>query len=165
MFVGFVSLIMAAFNQHDILVKIDMLHKKTGVSTFYELFNVRKDASMTQINHVFRKANKSQVNPYKGKLSDSEYKSLIMTAYSTLKNHREKYDGVLANGKMIFINHKKNFKTNSLTLILFGIITIVLVDFSVFIRNYLKYTAMPKKRRKAMPRMFIYSAYAKIKGL
>lgn len=148
-------------NTHDIMVKIDLLHSKTNCRTFYELFNVSENASIHTITKAFRVANK-QTNPYAPKLSNTEHRDLIMTAYGTLKNHREAYDHVLGNSKHLFINHKENYKNGKLTVVMFSIVAIVAVDLGIFVRNYFVYQAGVTKQKKDIPRMYLYSLFRKV---
>lgn len=148
--------------EHDIVSKIQMLHSKTELGTFYELLNVSENASLREIKKQFRRLNREK-NPFPGKLNDMEYTDLLMTAFSVLTNHRSKYDAVLANSKYIFASHEYNFKNNKLMLVMATISIILMIDFLIFIRNYFMYVAIPTKNRKgAAPRMICWEIIHKL---
>ncbi|KAL6120884.1 hypothetical protein NUSPORA_02305 [Nucleospora cyclopteri] len=148
------------FQTHDMLEKIKLLHSKTSASTFYELLNVSQNATSHKITQAFRKATRGTC-PYKG-MSDAEYKKLVLTAYTVLRDHREDYDFVLGNGRMLFLNDKRNFCNNKGILILSLIFALIAVDFSIFIRRYLIYASLPPKKLKQFPNMYVYKLYKKI---
>lgn len=156
-----ISIVRSDF-EHDIVSKIQMLHSKTELGTFYELLNVSENASLREIKKQFRKLNREK-NPFPEKLNDMEYTDLLMTAFSVLTNHRSKYDAVLANSKYIFASHKHNFKNNKLVLVMATISVIVMVDFLIFVRNYFMYVAIPAKNRKGtVPRMIFWEIARKL---
>ncbi|EED42882.1 dnaJ-class molecular chaperone [Enterocytozoon bieneusi H348] len=121
-----ISIVRSDF-EHDIVSKIQMLHSKTELGTFYELLNVSENASLREIKKQFRKLNREK-NPFPEKLNDMEYTNLLMTAFSVLTNHRSKYDAVLANSN-IYLPVITQFQKHKLVLVMATISVIIMGDF------------------------------------
>lgn len=148
-------------NTDDMMFKIDFLHKHTPYKTFYEVFGVKENADKKAITHAHRKAVKGK-NPLSGKMSDQDYQKLVSMAFGVLRHSRHSYDHVLANGKMLFLGKKENFRSSKITLLLFTLFAVVMVDLSIFIKRYLAYTTLPSTKGKSVPKMFLYQTMRKV---
>ncbi|OQS54264.1 hypothetical protein EHP00_1845 [Ecytonucleospora hepatopenaei] len=161
MFAIFFTFLAVILSQtHDILVKIDYLHKNTQFKTYYELFGLKENASKQEIKHAYRNATRGK-NPHKS-LSTEEYKKLCMVGYGVLMHNKKDYDYVLKHGKMMFLNKKENFRTSKVAMVLFTVFLVVMVDMSIFIKRYFAYSALPNTKRRKAPQMYLYGIFEKI---
>ena len=171
MFVYFLNMIFTAFNNvHDMMVKIDLLHKHTNYRTFYDLFKIKENATKQQIKKAHKVAfrNKNMQifkKEQRNLLKEKDYDNFIAMGYSVLLEDRDNYDYVLRNGKMLYLDKKENFRTTLLTKIGFTIFSVLLIDLSIFIKRYFAYTQLPNTKRKGMPKMFLWATIKKVTGI
>lgn len=112
------------------------LHRLTGLSTFYELFNLSENASPQQIRRAFKRLRRSAVP---SQISKKDYDNLLSSGLTILENSREHYDMLLKNSKFMYMDEKGNFKNHFFLVLFAAFVGLVFVDGLFYIFRYLQF--------------------------
>lgn len=126
----------------------DLLHRLTGLSTFYDFVDVKEDAAIDQIKKALRKFRKAAPP---GNLTKEQYEELIMKAYTILTSYRRTYDEFLRDSKFYYLGRVENYKNNAMIIFAAIVCFFVLLDFLYFVYDSFKYNeeiAEYKKSKK-----------------
>ncbi|WEL38891.1 putative Dnaj domain-containing protein [Encephalitozoon hellem] len=172
-FLLFVALVTAITDDlNSTLMAIKRLHEKTNYSTFYEVFGVSENASITSIKKLYQKMMKLP-SPIPGIEKREDAVALLTEAYNILKNKKSAYDFILSNS-YIYIGGKDNFRNNLYVILMSIVAGLLAIDLIHFGIRYLAFMASPKKTprkkgpkdtKESAPSMMIVSILRSIKSL
>ncbi|KRH91880.1 hypothetical protein M153_2020700043 [Pseudoloma neurophilia] len=181
-FMIFLCLITAFRQRSDIDSAIDLLHKKTPFRTFYELFELNENSSISNIKKKFRFfINNKEIlkNNLKDKMTDTELEAFITQSFNILTKQKKEYDDLLRSPFTL----SKEPKNSLFSIILFFVSSIFLILLTDLIINFIRYQReksqyenMTKKERKKLvvPRFtadrlvllrFLMGSYEKLRNV
>lgn len=135
---------------------IKKLHKISNYSTFYELFNLREDATLDEIEKAYKKylINKTLLKHLN--LKETARRELITDAYNILKMKREEYNAILNEFEY---NSGRVVISKNISYFILLVISILTGLFAIdFIFNFKKIKInLSKKEKKSGEVIYIYS--------
>jgi len=127
--------------------KTNKLHKLIqNVSTFYELFGLSENTSLSSIKKAYRRKIKS---PAPKNFDKEEYTKLINDGYMILTTQRKEYDLFLGNSKWAYLDDAKNYTTQKWLLVLVMIVGLFALDGCIYLFRYVRFLSLVEEQRAA----------------
>lgn len=134
----------------SITKSIEDLQKKTKFKTFYELFNVSENASISQIKTNFRRLIKSSDTL---DMPRDEYETLVTMGYQILLNNKQEYGYLLSLKFIDFI--RQNFYVYLFSSFVLAVFVVFVADLAFVFANYMRVKVRAQQMDRKAARMYL----------